>query len=104
MDANTITPIATLITMIAGFIAIIRFLFSLKNEITNLRVELSDRISKIESKLDITADRQIAANQRVDKLENQINNEIKEQRAESNNLINKAFDVITKDIPKQAAL
>ena len=92
MDINSITPIATLITMIAGFIAIIKFLFSLKDE-----------ISKLSSKFDRLDERQNATSQRVDKLENKVYEELKEQRTENQKLTNKFVDIIA-DIPRSAVI
>jgi len=87
MDINLITLItlsAMFLTMLTGLIAIIKFLFSLKDEISKLKIE----VANLNSKFGIVEDRQTATNQRIDKLEA----ELKEQRVENNNVISKVFD------------
>jgi DNA-binding protein H-NS len=58
-------------------------------------------LNNLNSKFDRLDERQISTAQRIDKLENQVNTELKEQRAEGNKLFNRVLDVF-KDVPKVA--
>ena len=85
---NLITPIATYLTILVGFVTIIKFLFSIKDEISKLTI----RIERLESKFDILVERQsttkeqiINTNQRIDRLEI----ELREQKTEFKEFINK---------------
>ena len=112
-----------LITLIAMFIAIVGIFINQSNkfdklndkidsnhkelskEITNFKIEttnnfsiMNDRLSKIESHLDISDERYTITNQRVDKLET----DIKEIKVEHTTAINKFIDKLS--VPAAASL
>jgi len=107
MDANTIMIMGMFITIIIGLAAILKFLFSLNNRITNLEIEigkLSMRVERLEIKFDIVKNDgkninekidkvEVLANKRIDKVENKI-------EENNNNLINKALETINNIVQK----
>jgi len=99
MDVNTIVIIIAIFAAqsvpLALFLNLSKKIDALKDELTNVK----DRLSKIESKLDIVDERYNNLKENIIKIET----EQKEQRAESNNLIDKIFDFI-KNSNKQPIL
>ncbi len=102
MDINLITLItlsAMFLTMITGLIAIIKFLFSLKDEISKLNSKF-DRLDERQTatKEQLTTTNQVVSEQlattsrRIDKLEA----DFKEQIIGFKELTNKFFDFIPK--------
>jgi chromosome segregation ATPase len=119
--------IINIIVIVAGFATIIKFLFSLKDEIYKLKDEIGNlkiEMQKLDTKIDLVYaelkhksdlfDNKITnINMKVDKVEqqqeitnkriNKIEDELKEQRTENTQLINKMLDVF-KDAPKVAVM
>ena len=92
MSYDFLTFIALIVSVIAGFFAIIKFHSDLKKEIYDFKIEVSNRLSKIENKLDITEVNHNSTNQRIDKLEI----DFKEQRTEFKDFINRFIESISK--------
>ena len=115
MDTNTIiilTAIATLFIATIGIgVTVIIYLSkkiddkldNVTNELYNFKIEVSTRLSKIESKLDITDERHNSTNQKVD-ITNQTTNQrvdklesdFKEFKADQKSLIDKILDLLPK--------
>ena len=85
MDTSTIIIISTNITIAIGLVTLI---FNQSKKID----KLADEVYKLNSKFDRLDDRQTATNNRIDKLEV----EVKEQKIEFRELINKFLDLMPK--------
>ena len=77
MSYDFLTFIALIVSVIAGFITIIKFHSDSNKEITNLRIEMNNRMSSLESKFDLLNERLNSTNQnlyytipRVERIEN----------------------------------
>ena len=94
MDANTMMIMGMFITIIIGLAAILKFLFKLKDEITNLKIEIGKINGKFES---VNKDYQ-NMNEKINDAQN--NNNVRFLQINDNyqNMINKIIDKI--DTPR----
>jgi septal ring factor EnvC (AmiA/AmiB activator) len=67
-----IAPIATFITMLVGFITIIKFLFSLNDRITKLEIETKTGFIKLEAEHKVTNNRLESVEKRLDGVEKRL--------------------------------
>jgi septal ring factor EnvC (AmiA/AmiB activator) len=102
--------------MITGFVAIIKFLFSLKDEINDLKIVVTKLDAKLDAKSDLFDNKITNINKQIEQVKetqteqtaitntkiNKIEDELKEQRTENTQLINKVLDVFKE--PKAVAI
>ena len=88
MDINTVIVLIAAVTLLVALIGtaftIIKFLLGLKDEVVNLRIEMTNRITILEHKFDMLDERYKNTNTRIDRLEIETNEKIKENAAEAN--------------------
>ena len=126
LSVELVVQITMFLTLVGGFIAIIKFLFGLKDEISDLRVEmkelkiemkdalskLSMRVERVEMKFDGIEMEQKKIEQTVNKIQEvqistvnnrveKIEEDIKITNRETNNLMNKVLEFLS-NVPKPA--
>ena len=72
LSAELVVQLTMFLALVGGFIAILKFLFSLKDEVTNLRVEMKEELGKLSIRVERLEFRTENLEKKVDSFEKKV--------------------------------